>query len=1171
MLNESQRPFSQRMNGGSFETNARNSYMSRQNVYLNHRGHRSTASSVSFTSISDTSSSRYNVFNRQSRVSVYSSKNYPMHLPSPQEEAPQIQAVVKPTARAEDTSSIHSGRQGHSRSRSNSISRETSSYGAYRVSGSQYDVSRVLDSPIDEEFSAQVADSPNSILQGDYFVRKSAFILSPPVSSSSSLDQSMPETALNLPADVLTSSGIIRRRTLREKRVTSSSPVDSQFHLRSNSDVGLSRVPSLSSSVRSIRSNSSINSPELLSAVAEAFKEKILLTNHVKDSLEYKDSFTGQEAVDLLCKIIHTKDRALALNVGRALDSQKFFHDVTYEHRLRDSADEFYEFRELPSAFNDSSSVRTDSSTIHESQEVSGVLTQLTGCYSPTCSPNRLCYCSSCPQRMEQQARINILNNSLLERSDSRTSTQEKQKRIDLWIESVPKEISDSLSKSERKRQEIIFELIYTENDFVRDLELLKELYVTPLRFGPYIEAFAKEPFVRDVFYNINEIYNVSAKLARALTDRQDEQPVIDQIGDIFVTHVESLKPFIIYGGHQVYSKHRLEVEVKRNPKLARFLEERERLPELRKLPIHSFLARPTTRLGRYPLLLEGVIKSSPEGHPDRENLPAAIDVIKQCLSQINTESGKADNRLRLTKLNDTLVCKDGESKDLRLLDESRKLIRDGVIKKKSGVEQVELTMFLFDHMLLLTKKKKTRDGDEYRVHKKPIPLELLSLSSSDESIQKSATRRSSSSFLGKNTSGIVTPKYIPDLNKGGYPLVITHLGRNGMSLTLYAANQADRREWEEKIEQQRDLITRETNIFEIEQLSDSSTFGITFKITCSTTYSGGQRVVIGAEDGIYIGTDGTKKSFRKVIDIEKVSQISVLENFNMLLILSDKVLFSYPLETLDSSEIVGAKRARKITSHVSFFEVGVCVGRTLVCVVKSTAFSSTVKTYEPIPTSVKPKKNSFGRLLIRNGIDGMKIYKEFYIPTESSSVHFLKSKLCVGCTKGFEVVDLATLSTQCLLDPFDENLHFVTKKETARPIDIFRLKDGDFLLCYDEFAFYVNKNGRRARPSWLINWEGSPASFALQYPYVLAFDPTFIEIRHVETGNLEQVIPCRNLRTLNANSNSIHCVANTFMDYQYVFKLNFTKEAAPLPTPPDSNHSQLERKASNPARYCYT
>ena len=37
----------------------------------------------------------------------------------------------------------------------------------------------------------------------------------------------------------------------------------------------------------------------------------------------------------------------------------------------------------------------------------------------------------------------------------------------------------------------------------------------------------------------------------------------------------------------------------------------------------------------------------------------------------------------------------------------------------------------------------------------------------------------------------------------------------------------------------------------------------------------------------------------------------------------------------------------------------------------------------------------------------------------------------------------------------------------------------------------------------------------AFQYPYVLAFEPTFVEIRNVETGSMSQVIQGNNLRCL--------------------------------------------------------
>lgn len=45
-----------------------------------------------------------------------------------------------------------------------------------------------------------------------------------------------------------------------------------------------------------------------------------------------------------------------------------------------------------------------------------------------------------------------------------------------LWQYTVPKNVLDSLSLKERNRQENIFELIYTEQDFVNDLAYVEEV-----------------------------------------------------------------------------------------------------------------------------------------------------------------------------------------------------------------------------------------------------------------------------------------------------------------------------------------------------------------------------------------------------------------------------------------------------------------------------------------------------------------------------------------------------------------------------------------------------------------------------------------------------------------------------------------------------------------------
>ena len=257
------------------------------------------------------------------------------------------------------------------------------------------------------------------------------------------------------------------------------------------------------------------------------------------------------------------------------------------------------------------------------------------------------------------------------------------------------------------------------------------------------------------------------------------------------------------------------------------------------------------------------------------------------------------------------------------------------------------------------------------------------------------------------------------------------------------------------------------------------------------------------------------------MLDCKGVTQVEVLEQHQIVLVLADKTLYSYDIEALNPDETQAvAKRPRKIC-HANFFKAGICLGQQLVAAVKTSALSTTIKVYEPKENMAnKGKKSGFAKML-STGQDQLKPYKEFYIPTESTSIHFLKSKLCVGCARGFEVVSLETLETQSLLDQADTSLDFVVRKENIKPIHIERIT-GEFLLCYTDYSFFVNRNGWRARPDWKITWEGTPQAFAIFNPYILAFEPSFIEIRHMESGGLVHIITGRNIRWLHTSTREV-------------------------------------------------
>jgi len=125
---------------------------------------------------------------------------------------------------------------------------------------------------------------------------------------------------------------------------------------------------------------------------------------------------------------------------------------------------------------------------------------------------------------------------------------------------------------------------------------------------------------------------------------------------------------------------------------------------------------------------------------------------------------------------------------------------------------------------------------------------------------------------------------------------------------------------------------------------------------------------VFGTEAGIYVcdrkPKDASQKP-RRVLDCKSVTQVDVLEQHQIVLVLADKTLFSYSIEALDVDEPQAmAKRPRKIC-HANFFKSGVCEGKQLVASVKTSTMSTTIKVFEPKENMAKnSRKSRFAKML---------------------------------------------------------------------------------------------------------------------------------------------------------------------------------------------------------------
>ena len=582
----------------------------------------------------------------------------------------------------------------------------------------------------------------------------------------------------------------------------------------------LQHRPSLSKNAASTNSSSTVSPqmrsplvyPALLSRVAAAFISRIEAGDRQKNSLEHKTAFTGKEAVDLIAYVIKTPDRNLALLLGRALDAQKFFHDVDYEHRLRDSPSEVYQFKEMME---------------DPSQEVNGVFTLLTECYSPTCARDRLCYSIGCPRRLEQQARLNLKPLPGLKRQTSTASLHaDESDEQKLWINTVSKEVADRVDEKEKKRQEVIAEIMYTERDFVKDLEYLRDFWIKPLRSNnfSFIPEVRREKFVQKVFSNVMDVHAVNARFAETLTRRQQEDPVVYNVGDVFLQFIPRFEPFVYYGARQIFGKYEFEREKTINPTFARFVEETERLKESRKLELNGYLTKPTTRLARYPLLLEQVVKNTKDDNPDKQDIPKAILMIKDFLSRVNSETGQAENRFNLLQLANNLKFPPTDNTmwvDLKLAEEGREIIYKGPLKK-SPTDTNDIMCYLLDHALVLAKQKVTNKKEELKVYRRPIPLELLVVPEIEELMPTGGLikRPTSSLPLAATRSAVIPAKN--NQNRETFPITFRYLGKPPYQLTLYASSYLIWKKWMESIEARQSKLRERVNIYDKTILCDN-------------------------------------------------------------------------------------------------------------------------------------------------------------------------------------------------------------------------------------------------------------------------------------------------------------------------------------------------------------
>ncbi|XP_064125523.1 dynamin-binding protein isoform X1 [Loxodonta africana] len=221
------------------------------------------------------------------------------------------------------------------------------------------------------------------------------------------------------------------------------------------------------------------------------------------------------------------------------------------------------------------------------------------------------------------------------------------------------------------KRTKVVEELLQTEKDYIRDLEMCIECIMAPLQ-----QAQVPNIDFEGLFGNMPMVITVSKQLLAALE-------VSDTVGPVFLDHRDELE-----GTYKVYCQNHDEaislLEIyEKDEKIQKHLQ--DSLADLKSLynewgctnyiNLGSFLIKPVQRVMRYPLLLMELLNATPESHPDKVPLTSAVLAVKEINVNINEYKRRKD-----------LVLKYRKGDEDSLMEKISKLNIHSIIKKSNRV-----------------------------------------------------------------------------------------------------------------------------------------------------------------------------------------------------------------------------------------------------------------------------------------------------------------------------------------------------------------------------------------------------------------------------------------------------------------------------------------------------
>ncbi|XP_024129447.1 rho guanine nucleotide exchange factor 18a [Oryzias melastigma] len=311
------------------------------------------------------------------------------------------------------------------------------------------------------------------------------------------------------------------------------------------------------------------------------------------------------------------------------------------------------------------------------------------------------------------------------------------------WSLTADQNLLKSLSKDAVKRQDVIYELIYTELNLVRTLKILFHVYMFELKRTLQMDELKLER----LFPTVQHLLSLHQHFLAALKELQSRSlqeglPLYSaaQLGSVLISQFSGLMGTQLIQSYSLFCSLQPEAlsfykeQMQVNRKLQILVKRIDQMPLVQRLGIPDRFLLVAQRITKYPVLVERILQNTEVKTEEHRSLEKALALIRDAIAQVDMNVCDYKKVVRLREIGHRLegrpLSRPKEPCVFRreeLIQGGCSLLHEGTVTWRTSGKQKEVLAVLLSDMLLLLQEKEQKlvfASMENRVQ--VIPLQRL-------------------------------------------------------------------------------------------------------------------------------------------------------------------------------------------------------------------------------------------------------------------------------------------------------------------------------------------------------------------------------------------------------------------------------------------------------------